>query len=156
MNFEGPLEDRIAIRELLDTYSDAVTRRDGVLWASVWLDSDECRWMLPSMAEWAQFVGKDLIVAEWLKMMDLYHGPAAHPNALAQMTVPGSIKINGDIAQVRCYSTEFFVAPDGRTLHTKGQYDDVCVKRDGRWYFRERTWSMMPLGDFATLQVPKN
>lgn len=155
MNFTGPLEDRVAIRELLDTYSDAVTRHDGDLWASVWLDSEDCRWMLPSMAEWAQFRGKAEIVAEWRKMMDQFHGSEGRHNPISQVTVPGRIAVSGDEAQVRCYTTEFFVTPDGRTLHTKGQYDDVLVKRDGQWFFRERIWTLFELGDFRSIQTDK-
>lgn len=156
MNFEGPLEDRVAIRELLDTYSDANTRRDGELWASVWFDSEDCRWMLPSMADWAQFKGKAQIVAEWLKMTAQFHGDLKKTNPLSQVTVPGAIRVQGDTATVRCYTTEFFVVPDGRTLHTKGQYDDVLVKRDGRWFFKERSWRLMELGDYQAIQVPKS
>ena len=154
-NFIGPLEDRVAIRELLDTYSDAVTRHDAAQWASVWLDSDDCRWMLPSMAEWAQFRGKAQIVDEWCKMMNQFHGSEGKHNPISQVTVPGKIVVDGDSATVRCFTTEFFVTPDGRTLHTKGQYDDVLAKRDGRWFFKERTWTLFELGDFRTIQTDK-
>jgi uncharacterized protein (TIGR02246 family) len=154
-NFIGPLEDRVAIRELLDTYSDAVTRHDAAQWASVWLDSDDCRWMLPSMAEWAQFRGKAQIVDEWCKMMNQFHGSEGKHNPISQVTVPGKIVVDGDSATVRCFTTEFFVTPDGRTLHTKGQYDDVLAKRDGRWFFKDRTWTLFEMGDFWTIQTDK-
>ena len=155
MNFKGPLEDRIAIRELMETYSDAVTRRDWRQWASVWLDSRECRWMLPSMAEWARFVGKEAIVDEWKKMMNQFHGDSSDPNQISQITAPGSIIVEGNNATARAYTTEFFVVPDGRTMHTKGQYDDVLVKHDGSWYFKERTWRMFKLGDYSSVMVDK-
>lgn len=155
MNFQGPLEDRIAIRELLDEYSDAVTQRNGVAWAATWLDSEECVWLLPSMAEWAQFVGKKLIVDEWYKMMDQYHGPESNPDPISFFTIPGSIKVEGDIAHVRSYTTEVFQDAKGDTLETKGQYDDVCVKKDGRWYFRDRTWNLFPLGDHLKIKTEK-
>ena len=32
MAFSGPIEDRLAIRELMDIYSDAVNQRDTALW----------------------------------------------------------------------------------------------------------------------------
>jgi len=155
MNFKGPLEDRVAIRELMDTYSDAVTRRDTHQWASVWLDSEECRWLLPSMAEWAQFLGKENIVREWTKMMNQFHGDSEAPNQICQVTTPGSIFVEGHSATARAYTTEFFVVPGGRTMHTKGQYDDVLVKCDGSWYFKERTWTMFKLGDYASIMVEK-
>jgi hypothetical protein len=155
MNFQGPLEDRVAIRELMDTYSDAVTRRDSIQWASVWLDSEECRWLLPSMAEWAQFVGKKTIVDEWTKMMNQFHGDSGAPNQISQVTTPGSIIVEGSTATARAFTTEFFVVPGGKTVHTKGQYEDVLVKRDGCWYFKERTWRMFKLGDYLSIMVDK-
>ena len=155
MNFEGPLEDRIAIRELLETYSDAVTRQDAEQWASAWLDSPEARWMLPTMAEWAQFVGKAQIVSEWVKMMRQFHSAAGEKLPVTQVSIPGRIVVDGDVAEVRCYTTECFATADGRTLQTRGQYDDVCVKQGGRWFFRERTWRIMHLGDHGFVQTDK-
>jgi hypothetical protein len=155
MNFIGPLEDRIAIRELLDTYSDAVTRQDGKLWASVWLDSRDAKWMLPSMAAWARFEGKATIVDEWQKMMAQFHSADGKRMAITQVTVPGKIIIKGDTAEVRSYTTEFFANAQGETLHTKGQYDDHCVKQAGEWFFKERTWSLFPLGNFQKIQTEK-
>ena len=38
MAFTGPLEDRIAIRELLETYADAVCRVDAEAWGSTWAE----------------------------------------------------------------------------------------------------------------------
>ena len=34
MPFTGPAEDRLAIRELLETYADAVTRCDAEAWGA--------------------------------------------------------------------------------------------------------------------------
>ena len=155
MPFTGPLSDRIEIRELLDTYSDAVTRHDAEQWASVWLDSEDCRWMLPSMAEWAQFVGKAQIVDEWVKMMAQFHGGEGGHNPINQTTVAGAIEVDGNTARVRCYTTEFFVAPTGETLHTKGRYDDVLEKHGGRWFFKERTWTLLEMADYRAIQVGK-
>ena len=41
----GPLEDRLAIRELVDSYNDAVMRKDGDAWAENW--RDDATWELP-------------------------------------------------------------------------------------------------------------
>ena len=40
----GPLEDRLAIRELVDSYNDAVMRFDGEAWAANW--RDDATWCL--------------------------------------------------------------------------------------------------------------
>ena len=36
MAFEGPIEDRLAIRELIENYADAVFQRDEERWAANW------------------------------------------------------------------------------------------------------------------------
>ncbi len=38
MAFTGPLEDRILIRELLDTYAHGVMTRDAEVWAATWAE----------------------------------------------------------------------------------------------------------------------
>lgn len=45
MAFSGPLEDRVAIRELIDAYADATMLRDEEAWAALWAE-DAC-WQLP-------------------------------------------------------------------------------------------------------------
>lgn len=41
MPFTGPAEDRLAIRELLETYADAVTRCHADDWAATWAEDAE-------------------------------------------------------------------------------------------------------------------
>jgi len=38
MPFTGPLEDRIAIRETMETYAYGVMTKDADIWASTWAD----------------------------------------------------------------------------------------------------------------------
>jgi hypothetical protein len=45
MPFTGPNEDRLAIRELIDTYADATNLRDAELWGSLF--DEDARWELP-------------------------------------------------------------------------------------------------------------
>jgi ketosteroid isomerase-like protein len=42
VGFSGPLSDRVEIRELYETYVDAVAMNDAELWASTWVD--DCVW----------------------------------------------------------------------------------------------------------------
>lgn len=46
--FTGPIEDRLAIRELMDGYASAVTQRDEEAWASLW--AEDSRWLLRTRA----------------------------------------------------------------------------------------------------------
>ncbi len=47
MSFEGSSEDRLALRDLLDTYADAVSRADGEAWAATW--TEDAEWHLPGL-----------------------------------------------------------------------------------------------------------
>ena len=39
MPFTGPAEDRLAIRELIESYADAVIRTDAEAWGATWSGS---------------------------------------------------------------------------------------------------------------------
>ena len=145
MSFNGPAEDRLAIRELIESYADAVTRRDAGAWAAVW--AEDSRWLMPALN--ASFEGKHTIVSSWVQMMAEYHGPADRPWAFSFVSVLGGMHVAGDRATVRSYSIEAFADASGKTIHLKGQYDDVVVRRNGRWLFQERAWRLMPLEDAA-------
>lgn len=45
MTFAGPIEDRIAIRELMNTHAHGVMTRDAELWGAIW--ADDAYWELP-------------------------------------------------------------------------------------------------------------
>jgi len=45
MSFSGPAEDRLAIRELIEAYADAVTRNDATAWIATW--AEDSIWSLP-------------------------------------------------------------------------------------------------------------
>ena len=153
MPFEGPVEDRLAIRELIDSYSDAVTQRDSDAWGANW--AEDSRWCLPDLGvpEWKDIRGKAKIVEEWNKMMGAFHGEDGEPAVCTFLCVPGAMKVDGDTATCRSYSTEMFVDGQGRTLETKGEYNDTFVKLDGRWYFKERIWTLYPIADHAEIRA---
>ncbi|MDA1207809.1 MAG: nuclear transport factor 2 family protein, partial [Proteobacteria bacterium] len=45
MSSSGPIEDRLSIRELVDSYNDAVMRFDGDAWSANW--AEDAVWNLP-------------------------------------------------------------------------------------------------------------
>lgn len=130
MPFEGPSEDRLAIRELIDTYSDAVIRNDADAWGSTW--AEDATWSMPDYPEFGTVHGRDTIVATWKAAM-------AHFPGVVFAALPGSIVIDGDRAEVRAYTSEVY-DQDGATKRDRGRYDDICIKRDGRWLFLSRTF----------------
>lgn len=130
MPFTGPSEDRLAIRELLETYADAVTRNDPAAWGETWAEDGE--WSLPDYPELGTTRGRAAIVAMWIEAMKAYPG-------IMFEAWPGSIEIDGDRATMRSYTSEIY-DQDGLTKRDRGAYEDVCVKRDGRWLFASRTF----------------
>ncbi|WP_374649430.1 nuclear transport factor 2 family protein [Rhizorhabdus sp.] len=130
MPFTGPAEDRLAIRELLETYADAVTRLDAVAWGSTWAEDGE--WSLPDYPELGTTKGRQAIVAMWTEAMKSYPG-------IMFEAWPGSIEVDGDRAVVRSYTAEVYDQGDV-TLRDRGVYEDVCVKVDGRWLFKSRSF----------------
>ena len=89
MPFSGPIEDRLAIRELLDIYADAVNQRDTELWASTW--ADDSSWKLPVIPGMENVSGKDNIVNAWQTGMSMF------PFIFMAFNV-GGIEVNGDTA----------------------------------------------------------
>lgn len=130
MAFTGPSEDRLAIRELLDTYADAVTRRDAEAWRATW--TEDAEWSLPDYPEIGTTRGREAIVAMWIAAMEHYPG-------IMFEAWPGSIVIDGETATIRSYTAEVYDQGD-QTLRDRGQYDDVCVKTGGEWRFKSRTF----------------
>jgi SnoaL-like domain len=52
---------------------------------------------------------------------------------------PGSIVVDGDTALMRSYTSEVY-DQGTTTLRDRGVYDDVCVKIEGKWFFKKRVF----------------
>lgn len=133
MPFTGPAEDRLALRELLDAYADAVTRRDADAWAATWAEDGE--WTLPDASGPRITRGREAIRAFWLQAME------AFPGILFEAW-PGSIEVDGDRAVMRSYTHETF-DQEGETVRYRGAYDDRCVKVEGAWRFQSRSFRIL-------------
>ncbi|MEM8724719.1 MAG: nuclear transport factor 2 family protein, partial [Pseudomonadota bacterium] len=86
--FTGPMEDRLAIRELHEIYGDGVVRFDKETWGSVWAED----------ADW-DFMGMDIkgraaIVETWLGAMSNF-------DAVSFSCVPAAIEVSGTTATSR-------------------------------------------------------
>jgi len=135
MAFQGSTEDRLAIRELLDSYADAVCINDAEAWADTW--AEDGIWELPDYPQIGTIRGKDKIVAAWKGAMAQYPG-------VIFVSTPGSITVNGNEAVARSYSSEVFDdIKTGKTTRDRGRYDDVLVKRGGRWLFKSRRFQKL-------------
>ncbi len=135
MSFSGPLEDRIAIRELLETYADAVNRADAHAWGATW--ASDGVWSLPTIMA-ADIAGRDAIVAAWRVAMRQFIG-------VVYLTMPGAIAIDGDRATAWSYTFETYEA-EGVGRRDCGRYNDDLIRRDGAWLFARRTFCHLHRG----------
>lgn len=134
MAFSGPVEDRLAIRELIDTYADAVTRNDAAAWAATW--AQDGVWSIPDgNGQTLTAYGREAIVALWTEAMKQFPG-------LVFQAWPGAITINGPRAAIRSYTCEAYRGETGATI-VRGSYDDICVKQGDQWRFYRRTFTIL-------------
>ena len=128
--FAGPSEDRLAIRERVEAYGDAVFRHDAEAWIACW--SDDGVWRLPGM----EVATKPKIKAAW-------EGAMAGFSLAAFFSMPGSIRVEGATATARIYTQETLVLRDGAVRAIVGAYDDRLVKVGADWLFAERSYAIL-------------
>ncbi|NBC37788.1 DUF4440 domain-containing protein [Novosphingobium sp. FSY-8] len=141
MSFRGPLADRVAIRELIETYAHGVMTRDADLWGATW--TDDAYWALPEFPDLGGFSGKAAIVEGWVGSMKVY-GLDNCTKPMIYVATPGSIVVEGDTATAVVYTSEIFDDPtSGKRLRVRGRYDDELVRAGEGWLFQRRTYRTM-------------
>jgi len=126
--FIGPDQDRLRIRELIDSYGDAVMRHDAEAWGATW--AEDATWHMGGRI----VTGREQIVALW-------HGAMARYSAVVFLAFPGAMAIEGDRASVRTHTYEHLVPVDGPPRIQSGIYEDQLVRREGRWLFASRLFT---------------
>lgn len=130
--FTGPETDRLAIRELLDAYSDAVMRRDRAAWGALW--AEDAVWRFHGR----EIRGREEIVTTWDRAMAAYDG-------VWFSAFPGSIAVSGDSADLRSNTFEYLRPSGGTPRLQAGLYQDRVVRDGDRWIFAERTFTAWEL-----------
>ncbi len=128
--FTGPIEDRLAIRELHETYGDGVVRFDAETWGSVW--AEDADWDFMGM----DIKGREAIVQTWLGAMSNF-------DAVSFQCVPAAIEVDGTTATSRCQTQEVLKGKDGSTRMLGGLYTDELEKRDGQWVYTKRAFQVI-------------
>lgn len=129
--FTGSVEDRLAIRERIESYNDAVFRFDADDWAECW--AEDANWQVGDhRAE-----GRAAIRELWVRLMQGYE-------AAAMYIAHGSVAVDGDTADSRSYMLEMLKGADGAERLVSGRYDDRLRRdADGAWRFVSRSYSVL-------------
>jgi ketosteroid isomerase-like protein len=131
MAFEGPLEDRLLIRERIGAYADSAFQGDVDAWLANW--RDDCVWFSLGGQE---FRGKAAMREVWTGLWSTMDG-------MAFFTEIGAIEVSGDRAQARSYCREILFLKGGGVRKMVGAYRDELVRENGVWLFAERRYQLL-------------
>jgi ketosteroid isomerase-like protein len=126
---EGQLLDRLAIRELIESYAAGAMSVDVDRWGEVWVE--DSAWQLSSMDE--PVIGKDNILKCFKETIE-------YVGHLSLMAFPVDTVIEGETAHGKVYCQETVYPKKGGKIEVVGWFTDEYVKQDGRWYFRSRIY----------------
>ncbi len=129
MPFTGPLEERIAIREMYDSYADGANRMDREAWLAPWAEDGVWK------THYFEQSGRAAIAAKYDELM-------ARVTATTFFTQLCSVEIDGDTATARAVCQERLMMPGG-SYRLTGRNEDQLVRRDGRWQITHRTYHVM-------------
>jgi hypothetical protein len=127
MAFTGPVEDRLAIRELYDSFGDGSCRGDREAWLDCWAES--AQWKSP----YFDLVGKNAIRDQWDQLWVNFEKVALLCNI-------GAIEVVGDSASTRCVVREIVSLKGGGIYKLAGRYEDHLVRENGQWCFARREY----------------
>jgi ketosteroid isomerase-like protein len=126
---QGSVEDRLALRELIEAYAAATTRFDVDAWGQCW--AEDSAWQLSSMTEPVR--GKDVILATFRERTE-------YAACISLLGFPAEIVVEGDRAKGKTYTRELVYPKAGGRIEVVGCFHDEYVRQNGRWYFAVRIY----------------
>ena len=126
----NPIDDEIALRNLMATYTDAVNRADGETWISTW--AEDASWNLLG----TPVTGKENILNLWQQMMAGFEFAIMLPSSCL-------FDIDGESATGHWYLHEYTRDKEGNTATILSRYTDSYVKQNGKWFFKSRSYSFI-------------
>ncbi|MEH6637182.1 MAG: nuclear transport factor 2 family protein [Halioglobus sp.] len=133
----GSVADRLAIRELVESYNAAVIEKDPQKWIANW--AQDGVWNLGG----GDVQGKDEILKHWLSVMTPYEHAA-------MFTQPVFIHVDGDEATAQLHTNERLKLYSGAEMLVIGRYDDRYTRIKGVWKISNRQYSIV----FTTARPP--
>lgn len=129
MAFNGPLEDRILIRERYGAYSDAVFQSDVEAYLACFIE--DCL----RVGGGAEVRGKHALREHW-------EGSWTMLEKMTFFTEVSAIEVHGDRATGRCYCREILLLKGGGIRKVVGCYNDELARVDGGWLFVRREYQL--------------
>ena len=126
----NPIEDELALRNLMGRYTDAVNRRDADAWIATW--AEDGVWNLLG----TPVSGRDNILALWLQMMGGFEFALMLPSSSV-------FEIESDSARGHWYLHEYTRDHEGNASTMVSRYLDTYVKQGGQWLFQLRHYSFI-------------
>ena len=129
-----PVEDELAIRNLLARYADAVARRDADAWVGTW--APDCVWDL----------GGGRVTHGQQETLELWRTSIAKYPWVVQVPASGLLELVDGEARGTWYVIEFNNLVDGTGVLHVGHYRDTYTQVDGQWRFATRAFHLMYRG----------
>ncbi len=126
----NPIEDELALRDLMARYVDAVNRYDAEAWIQTWAEDGVWN-LLGNPVE-----GRDSILGLWQQMMATFEFALLLPSSCL-------FEVDGDSASGHWYLHEYSRDLEGNRSTILSRYDDTYVRRDGRWLFKSRDYGFI-------------
>ena len=126
----GAVADRLAIRELIESYNAAVIEKDAAKWIANWVEDGV--WNLGG----GNIEGKDRILESWLTIM----APYEHASVFAQ---PIFIQVKEDKGSAHWHTNERLKLYSGDEMLAVGRYKDRYVRTNGVWKIKQRDYSVV-------------
>lgn len=122
------IEDRLDVRQLLDRYADAFTRRD-------WDGVTDC--YLPE-ASFQELPPVELLMRDRKEVIAAGKKYMSSMDHVVMMIHSCVITLDGDCAVARTILHEAGRTVQNEDVNVLGRYEDQIMRRDGRWYFAKR------------------
>ncbi len=129
----GPIADRLAIRELIESYNAAVIENDAEAWGANW--SEDGLW---NLGEGQEIVGREAIVKHWQEAMEVF-------SFVGMFAQPKFIYIDRDSAYAHWHTNELAKKSNGEMMRFIGLYKDVYRREATGWKILERRYEILLL-----------
>ena len=127
----GPIADRLAIRELIESYNAAVIENDAEARGANW--SKDGLW---NLGEGQEIVGREAILRHWKDAMEVF-------SFVGMFAQPKFISIDRDTANAHWHTNELAKKIDGEMLRFIGLYKDVYRREATGWKILERRYEIL-------------